>query len=206
MQPVDQLPKCGAAEFGCARVCWHAIGLESQVQCAALSGRQHVIGRFAVDDTKDIAAARAQVESRLRTNAVGLLANDAEPSDVGLSGSEHRADRGELRDDLPLGVAGAAAVQQVALQPWLDVGRHRVEVRAEQDRWFVAPTREHVAATGRNALQFDVSAEFAQYSVQRGESAVLVPRGGVVGTQRLETVEHPASQTVCHGNWFRRAW
>ena len=108
---VDELMDGAVAEFGIGGVAHLAGGAEGRSQSAFGRQRETIVGRFAVDEK---AAALGIFVGEPRPGGVALLADDEEQADLSaLVAQAHGG--GDLRGDDALGVATAAAVDELVV-------------------------------------------------------------------------------------------
>src|SRR4029077_4325948 len=97
------------------------------------------------------------------TVAAALLADDEQQADARLSLRAEPVDGGDLRRENSLGVAGAPAVQPIALDAAGEKRRHTIEVRGEHHRRR-GDSGEKVEPLAVDRLFDDVEAVIAEES------------------------------------------
>ncbi len=143
-KPVQQVQDGAVPQFRAAAVGGPAAAGQGEVLHAALAGGQLELGGLAVDQRLAALEAVGPGMGFLGAQAVRLLACNPEPGEAGAALGEEPVQRQPLGDHLALGVATAAAVEDVPFDPGREEGRHGVQVGREEDARF-APGGEHVA-------------------------------------------------------------
>lgn len=145
---------------------------------SALARGQHVAGGFAVDDAQQLRKVPLQIQGDAGAEAIRLLAHHAQEGEVAAALRQQQADGLHHGGEDPLGVAGAAAPETAALPARGKVGRHRVQVRGEE-QLRLAPGGQEVAAAALHGLPQHAGTEVAEHPGEQRDHAGLVPGGGI---------------------------
>ena len=176
------------------------LAAQAEVGGAALARGQEIASGLAIDDPLQSRQVLLQVEGDAGAQAVRLFPHDAEEGEVLVPFGQQQAEGLHHRGQDSLGVTGAAAPKPVYLAVGREEGRHRVEVRGEENPGL-APGGQQVASAPFHGLPQHAGTKVAEEVREQGDQPGLLTGGGVY----LAELERPLSDALviglrgCHG-------